>query len=313
MIARITIIIVSLVLSAITNAQSIKEEDILLKNNEIELPGTLSYLEETNKQILVIFVHGSGNIDRNGNQTGMSINANYIKQLSDSLVNKGIAFYRYDKRTSNPKNIPIMLKNGIKFNELASDVRVVINHFKDDKRFNKIILVGHSQGSLVSMLAMNDHIDKFISLAGPSETIEDAIVRQVGNQSEELAKVATQHFSELKKTDTILSVNQMLANIFAPQNQAFLKDYNRYNPMVMIKSMTIPILLINGDLDLQVRVKDAELLHESNPDSELVIISKMNHVLKTIEDPAKNQQSYFSPDFPLSQKLVNTLVEFIKK
>lgn len=312
MIARITIIIVGLVLSAITNAQSIKEETILLKNREIELPGSLSYDTTIKRQPLVIFIPGSGNPDRNGNQFAMGIKPSYIKQLADSLNTKGIAFYRYDKRTATAKNIPILLK-GMKFSELAEDVKIIINHFKEDKRFSDIVLIGHSQGSLVGMLAVNDYVDKYISLAGLAVTAEKTIVRQIRAQNEELGNTTQMHFDELNKTGTINEINPMLMSIFAPQNQTFLKDYNRYKPSVIIKSITIPTLIINGDADIQVPIEDAELLHESLPESTLAIIPKMNHVLKTVEDTTQNQMSYMSSDFPLSQELITTLIQFIKK
>ncbi len=312
MIARIVIIIAGILLSTNTKGQSIKEEVILLKNKDIELPGTLSYKLDNEKQPLVIFVPGSGNPDRNGNQLSVGIKANYIKLLAQSLNTQGIAIFRYDKRSATTKNIPVMLKS-FKFNELASDVRCILDHFKEDERFSKIILIGHSQGSLVSMLAINDYVDKYVSVAGLGTTFEKAIIRQFKAQNEVLGATAQQHFDELKKTGTIKEVNPLLLTIFAPQNHPLLLDYNRYKPAVIIKSITIPTLIINGDADTQVTVQDAQQLHEALPGSSIAIIPKMNHVLKTVENALENQNSLFSADFPLSEELINTLVQFIKK
>ena len=67
---------------SLTNGQSkITSEEILIKNDSIELPGTLTFTKA--KTPLVIWVHGSGNVDRNGNQAGVNIKANYIKQLAN--------------------------------------------------------------------------------------------------------------------------------------------------------------------------------------------------------------------------------------
>ncbi|MCB0375891.1 MAG: alpha/beta hydrolase, partial [Sinomicrobium sp.] len=120
-------------------AQEIVSEAITINNGAISLPGTLSYPRVKERLPLVIFIHGSGNIDRNGNQAGLNIKANYIKMLSDSLNGRGIAFFRYDKRTSNPENNKNMLKT-IVYEDLADDAKQVIRYFKDDKRFRKIIL-----------------------------------------------------------------------------------------------------------------------------------------------------------------------------
>ena len=67
-------------------------------NDSIKLPGTLSYNKDLKSQPLVIFIHGSGNVDRNGNQSGVNVQANYIKQFRDSVNKYDIAFFSYDKR-----------------------------------------------------------------------------------------------------------------------------------------------------------------------------------------------------------------------
>ena len=74
----------------------------------------------------------------------------------------------------------------------------------------------------------------------------------------------------------------------------------------------MPILILNGTKDLQVTVEDANNLHNAQPNSELVIIENMNHVLKTIEKDEDNLTSYSSPDFPLSSELISAIENFIK-
>ena len=90
---------------------SIVTEDLELKNGAIELPGTLSYDTSLKKQPLLIFIQGSGNPDRNGNQVGLGVNANYIKMLRDRMNAVGIAFYSFDKRNVTPSNIPLFKNN----------------------------------------------------------------------------------------------------------------------------------------------------------------------------------------------------------
>ena len=74
----------------------------------------------------------------------------------------------------------------------------IINNFKNDKRFNNITLIGHSQGSLVAMMAINDAIDKYISLAGLGESADKTIVRQITTQDSSFGKVAKAHIDEFK-------------------------------------------------------------------------------------------------------------------
>jgi len=295
--------------------QKISTEEILLKNGTIELPGTLSYQEIKEDTPLVIFVPGSGNTDRNGNQTGTNVKADYIKQLAIALNEKSIAFYRYDKRSATPKNLEQIIK-AAHFDDLVDDVKIIISHFKKQNRFKKIILIGHSQGSLVAMLAINDpqvSVNRYVSLAGLSETVEKAIIRQIKSQNAEFGIIAAAHFKELKETDTILEVNPLLAGIFNPVNHEFLKSYNAYNPIEESKKVKVSTLIINGDSDLQVRVEDAKALHATNTNATMAIIPKMNHVLKEINNLQENQASYFSEKFTLSPMLIDVLVDFIKK
>lgn len=291
-------------------SQEIISEEVTLNNDDIELPGTLSYPYLNDRSPLVIFIHGSGNIDRDGNQVSL-VNANYIKVLADSLNGHGIAFYRFDKRTSNINNAKKL--QDITFYDLVKDVKVVIDHFKSDKRFNGIHLIGHSQGSVVGMLLANQEgVKSYTSLAGPGEPIGTTLVKQITAQNKDLGQAAEFHVKELMENDTIQEVNPFLVSIFAPVNQRFLKDWIQLNPAEEIKNITKPILILNGDADAQVTVDDAELLFNAKSDSKLVIIKKMNHMLKTVGNFAENQRSYTDPNFPISNQLIGVLSDFIK-
>lgn len=306
---RILLTMAFLVLAFLAPAQEILVQEIPMTNGEIAIPGELTYPNSKTKMPLVIFVHGSGNADRNGNQ-GALANTNHIKLLADSLNGKGFAFYRYDKRNSIPENMPKMESPSIY--DLVSDVSVVIDHFGNDERFNGLHLIGHSQGSLVAMLAVNDNVSSYTSLAGPGSTIDKALVEQITKQNKDLGKATELHIEELMATDTILEVNPFLFAIFAPATQKYLKEWIQIDPSEVIKNLKLPVLIINGKMDSQVTADDANKLKASKPEAQLILIPKMNHVLKVVEDPEENQASYYDPDFPLSRELVNTLVEFIK-
>lgn len=297
-----------------TSAQDqITSEDILVKNDSIQLPGTLTYNPDLKSQPLVIFVHGSGNVVRNGNQAMMNVNANYIKMLNDSLVSKDIAFYRFDKRTATQSNLKYITSN-MTFEEFVEDLNLIIDKFKDDKRFTSITLIGHSQGSLIAMLADHAHVDKYISIAGPSASIEKTIVNQIkqGN-GEAIATMVESHFKELSEKGSIENVNPMLISLFNKPTQPFMLSWMNYIPTEEIKKLKLPILILNGSKDLQVTTTEAEQLHKANPNSKLVIIDKMNHVLKTINNDEDNLTSYMSADYKLSEELVDVIETFIKQ
>lgn len=299
-------------------SQEIIEEEIAIKNGEIELPGTLSYPKTESLLPLVIFVHGSGNVDRNGNQEPI-IKANYIKQLADSLTQKGIAFYRFDKRTATKANLSNV--QDITINSFVDDVKLIISYFSKDNRFNSISLIGHSQGSLIAMLATNEQVNTLISLAGPSQSIDKVLVEQLSKQNQELAASAELHLQELKKTDTIKTVNPYLVQLFAPQNQKFIKSWMQYSPLQEMQKITIPTLIIQGELDSQINteapqqllVARAKSINKDEDKIDMLTITKMNHVLKHVENEIENQASYFDSDFDIAPELVTAIANFIKK
>jgi pimeloyl-ACP methyl ester carboxylesterase len=281
----------------------IKTTEITINNQTIQLPGTLTYPSE--KAPLIIWVHGSGGVDRNGNQP------QYIKQFREAVNKENIAFFSYDKRTANPKNAPF-LKDGVFISDFIFDVEEVVNHFKNDKRFSSIILAGHSQGSLIAMRSLKN-VDKYISIAGAGETIDKTVIKQIAFQNPEFEAATKAHFKELKQTGEVKDVNPNLMAVFAKPNQPFWSSWMALNPTVEIKKVTIPTLIINGDKDIQVKIEDANKLKAAKPTAELVIIKNMNHVLKDIQKEEDNMKSYYSPAYPISKKLIETIVSFVKK
>ena len=292
------------ILFEISNGFSqITTQEITIQNQAIQLPGTLSYPAENSP--LIIWVHGSGGVDRYGNQP------QYIQQFRTAVNKEKIAFFSYDKRTANPNN-RAFLKEGVLFNDFILDVKEVVNHFKNDTRFNSITLVGHSQGSLTAMMALKN-VDNYISIAGAGETIDKILIKQLRAQSLEYANIAKAHFKELKETGSIKEVNPNLMAIFAKPNQEFWSSWIAVDPIKALKKITIPTLIINGDKDIQVGVENASKLKAVKPNASYAIIQNMNHILKDIQKEADNIKSYNSPEFPVSKQLIEIIVSFVKK
>lgn len=86
-----------------------------------------------------------------------------------------------------------------------------------------------------------------------------------------------------------------------------------FNPSEEITKLDIPVLVLNGSFDLQVDVKDAEILKDANPNAELVVLENMNHIFRKIEgENLENTKSYNEPGRELHPELIPALVEFIQ-
>jgi len=274
------------------------------------IDGTLTSPSNTETPNLVILIQGSGPTDRNGN--GFMMKNDGSKLIAKELAENGIASYRFDKRIFKMDKFRIREEN-LSFEDFVTDVNSILDFFNSQNKYDKIIVAGHSEGSLIGMLASVNKADAFISLAGAGRSIDLIIIDQLAKQSPELSENAEKAFKELKERGKTSNYSPLLQSIFRPSVQPFLKSWIKYNPAEEIAKLEIPTLIINGSFDIQVDTTEATLLAEANPNAELVILEKMNHVFRKIEgDDLENTKAYNEPNRPLHPELISTLVNFIK-
>ena len=259
---------------------------------------------------LAIIIAGSGPTDRDGNNSSMK--SNYLKMLAEELNKNGISSFRYDKRGVSKSLGDIKSPNEIQFLDYVNDVKSIINHFKDTKKYKKIVIIGHSEGSLIGMLASKYIADGFISIAGAGVDYLTLIQRQLSNRAPYIKSMSDPIIEQLKKNKLVDSVPPMLNNLFGTNLQRFLIDASSFDPAAEISKLLIPILIIQGTNDIQVEVKDAKILHTASSKSKLKIIQGMNHVFRQVsENFILNLQTYANPDLPIDENLPVIISEFI--
>lgn len=289
-----------------------KESPLILKINVVEIFGTLTTPTAVKKYPVALIISGSGPTDRDGNNPMMKNNS--LKMLAESLAKNGIASLRYDKRGIGESKAAAVAESSLVFENYTEDVKSWINLLKQDKRFSKVIVIGHSEGSLIGMIA-GAKADKFISIAGPGESADKLIKTQIASKSnKQLEDLTFPIIDSLKSGNNVKKVDPMLNSLFRPSIQPYLISWFKYNPQTEIKKLTVPILIVQGNKDLQVTLKDAELLSQANKNAELLIVDKMNHVMKIIEgDNQENMESYNNPTLPVSEIMTDKIISFIKK
>lgn len=308
---------VSILFLSIVNAQnktevSFKESPIILKINTDQLFGTLTTPDLTKKHPVALIIAGSGPTDRNGNNPMMKNNS--LKLLAEALAKNGIASLRYDKRGIGESKASAISEQSLVFENYTEDAKSWINLLKQDKRFSEVVIIGHSEGSLIGMIA-GAKANKFISIAGPGESADKLIKAQIASKSNKVIEDMTfPIIDSLKSGNQVKKVDPMLNSLFRPSIQPYLISWFKYNPESEIKKLNIPILIIQGNNDLQVTVKDAETLSQANKNAELLIVDKMNHIMKIVEvNQQSNMESYNNESLPLSEIMTTKIVSFIKK
>ncbi len=288
-----------------------QKSDFVYKTQGGKLYGSFALPKSEEPVPVVLIIAGSGPTDRNGNQDAVSSNA--YKMIADSLKSAGIATLRYDKRGVGESAGAMKDESSMRFEDMVNDAAGILAELKSDKRFSKVFVLGHSEGSLVGMMAAaKEPVNGYISVAGLANPADKIIVRQIAAQSEELSLKAAFILDSLQNGKTITDPGGELSTLFRPSVQPYIKSWIKYDPQNEIRKLKVPVLIVQGTTDLQVPESEALTLREAYPNATLKIIKDMNHVLKTAPaDRVKNMATYSMPNLPLAAGLPATLVQFI--
>jgi uncharacterized protein len=296
-----------LILVTLLSISAFSQEKLDITINPL-IKGTLISKSEKNKTNLTIIIAGSGPTDRDGNQATMKNNS--LKFLAEGIVNPKNEVFTFDKRIFVQMASGKLDEKNLSFTDMITDVQDIIKYFKT--KYKKIIIVGHSEGSLVGMIAANENADAFISLSGPGRPADFIIEEQIAKQAPTMVDEVHKNFEILRMGKTFENKNIMLEALFRQSVQPYLISWMKYNPQDEIKKLKIPTLIVNGTKDIQVGVTDAELLKKAKPNAKLEIITNMNHVLKEIKgDNAENMASYSNPNLPVINELITKINAFI--
>lgn len=303
-----TIIILVCLLVAKVQSQEFTKQEITIAE---DLIGDLYQPKTVKAKVLIIQIPGSGIPDRNGNSPGMENNS--LKFLAESLASQH-AVFAFDKRVITQMKAKKEIKEEkMTFQDNVKDLEIIIDYFRNEKKFTKIVLIGHSEGSLVAMLAANK-ADGYISLAGAGRSIDFILKEQLLAQAPFWKEEIEIGLSTLKSQQPYENKNQMLESIFRKSVQPYMMSWMQIDPAVEIKKLQVPILIINGTKDIQVKETEAGLLHQAKPEATLAILQDMNHVLKNIKgDLGENYKSYTDPNLPLHPELSKVILDFISK
>jgi uncharacterized protein len=287
---------------------------VALDTSSGRLEATLELPARCPPHIVALFHAGSGPTDRNGNNP--SLRNDSLKLLAETLAARGIASVRYDKRgVAGSVSAAPASQRDLRLSTYVEDARQWLDFLRSDLRFGRRVVVGHSEGSLIGMLAAEGQPVWFVSIAGAGRPAGAVLREQLATQlSGTLLTRANEIISELEAGREVASVPPDLAAVFHPSVQPYLIDWFRHDPAAIIRRLEHPPLIVQGTTDLQVGVADAELLRSARSDAKLVLIEGMNHVLRQVSGGIEAQiASYRDPTLPLHPALVEPIAEFIVK
>jgi pimeloyl-ACP methyl ester carboxylesterase len=167
---------------------NIVESQVFINTDSGSIHGTLSIPKQFDKKTAVLIIAGSGPTDRDGNSSMLRGKNDGLKQLAHELAKAGFPSVRYDKRGIAKSVKAGRQEKDLRFDHFVQDAAQWINWIRLELGFRRVVVVGHSEGSLIGMLAAErTGAEGFVSLCGPgrgaSEILKEQLDKQLTNDS----------------------------------------------------------------------------------------------------------------------------------
>ena len=244
-------------------AETFTEREVTVGAGEWALPGTLSIPSGDGPFPAVVLVHGSGPNDRDE-----TIGPNRpFRDLAHGLASRGIAVLRYDKRTRvHGAKLASVARPTVR-EETVEDAALAVSLLASMPRIapDRIIVAGHSLGGMLvpRIAAAAPQARAFIVLAGAARTLEQAILEQTeyiaGLDGQVTAAEQARIDSARKDAAAVRALTA--ADIEAKTTIAgvpasYWLDLKGYDPPEAAQAITRPLLILQGERDYQVTMKE---------------------------------------------------------
>jgi alpha-beta hydrolase superfamily lysophospholipase len=270
-------------------------KEVLIPVKNYKLAGTLLLpLLATGKAPAVVMSTGSGQ-QRRDEQLPLKGFEEYrpFRQIAELLATRGIAVLRCDDRGVGDSTGLDTLGSATTM-DFADDVRAQIAYLRTraDIDPNRIAVLGHSEGGIIAPLiaASDKQLAAIILMAGPAKRGEDILRFQLNYASDTDPKLSRQDKQKKRQENDeylkaalnggdVTKYSETLRMLAGPWGRAFLA----YDPLVTIRKVRQPILILQGGLDKQVTPDQAPMLANAarqagNKDVTVRVFPNLNHL-----------------------------------
>lgn len=327
-------------------------EDVKFINSKenIALAGTLSLPKKEGKFPAVILISGSGQQNRDSEILGHKP----FLIIADYLTRNGIAVLRYDDRgVGESKGDPTLSTSA----DFANDARAAIDYLKSRKEINtkQIGIIGHSEGGMIApMIAANDKNIAFIILLAGTGVAGDVLLVDQNYEVGKLSGMSAEQLGQAKQTNQIIynivkadtDLEQVKKNLTAyfqstvhnrPEAKNSTKEelersikenvnaiaspwfhyFINYNPKENLKKVKCPVLILNGEKDIQVTANlntqaiESALKAGGNKNVKVQIFPGLNHLFQHCTTCTVAEYSQLEETF--SPEVLQTMSNWIKQ
>jgi pimeloyl-ACP methyl ester carboxylesterase len=243
-----------------------------------------------------VIVTGSGQLDRNGSDRRAPIDVS--RQLANELAQQGISTLRYDKRGVGASSGDYY-RTG--FYDNVDDAAAALTTLSRQPECAGVplIIIGHSEGAMIATAVAArpaSGLDGVVLLAGPATTGEQTLQWQAARITPTLPKpvrliMRAFRTDPAKRQRTFISKirdstqdSQRLGG--ARINAKWFRELLDFDPAPLLAAITVPVLAITGDKDLQVDPADLEIIAATVPGQVTTHrVDNLTHILRL--DPAE--------------------------
>lgn len=292
---------------------NITEKALDLVVDGVSMPSMLTRPSSDTSLGKIILIPGSFFNDVEGNYPHMNIFPHMYADLSKQLAAKGYDVFRFAKH--GPGSGSVILDELLEpkhqhFSERIIVAKAAFNLLQENtSRNTPTFLAGHSEGSLVAYILAQDlnvYIDGVISLSGPAYRFFDLMINQAIARDKNSGKIDEMNWQQMRDTLNLARQNKPIpAEVFSNPHLAgfafldsvawqYLREMDAVDPIVELKKITQPALIVQGGLDESVFIENAQKLKETRGtlNTKLVLFEKLQHFYKQVDPNLSAMESF---------------------
>jgi pimeloyl-ACP methyl ester carboxylesterase len=295
----------------------VTEEPYSWQDGSQRLEGTLALPAQAAGRVpVVLIIAGSGPTDRDGNNP-LGVHSDIYRKLAWALAQRGIASVRYDKRGIGASSFAGDVA-AVTFGDYVDDAVAGARALAADRRFTKVVLVGHSEGALLALRAANQGapVAGVVTMAGTGRPLTTVLREQLARQLDSAQLAAYDRtIGPYLAEGPMPAVDSSLRTLLNPSVRRFLRTESAIDPAAEARRLPVPLLVLQGATDIQVSVEDAEALRAAQPRAEVHILPETSHmfVRAASREPAAQAPGYTDPSVPLEAEVVPLISGFVER